>query len=90
MEETKNTLMENEEVIETVVEEVVKTGSKLSTMGAVSLGVATGLAISIVAPKAIGFIAGKIAERKERQFEKDYVTEELENEDNVTELKSER
>lgn len=78
MEETKNTLMENEEVMESVVDEVVKSGSKVSTIGAIGLGVAAGLAISVAAPKAIGFVRGKLAERRAAKLEKDYITEELE------------
>lgn len=78
MEETKNTLMENEEVMESVVDEVVKTGSKITTVGAIGLGVAAGLAISVAAPKAIGFVRGKLAERRAAKLEKDYIAEEME------------
>lgn len=78
MEETKNALMENEEVMESVVDEVVKTGSKLTTIGAIGLGVAAGLAISVAAPKAIGFVRGKLNKRRAAKLEKDYIAEEIE------------
>lgn len=82
MEETKTALLENEEVIENVVEEVVESGSKLSTIGAMSLGaglVVASVVIAKNAPKVGRAIMNKIQERKAAKSEQDYITEELEN-----------
>ena len=78
MEEIK-VLENNEEVIENVVEEVVETGSKMSTLTGIGLGigvVAAGYVIAKTAPKAIRFIRDKFEERR-NNVEEDYITAEM-------------
>lgn len=85
--EERNTLLENEEVMETVVDEVAKSGSKMSTLVGVGIGVGVvvaGYAIAKTTPKVIKNFRDKLAERKANKIEKDYISEELENEENTT------
>jgi hypothetical protein len=65
-------LLENEEVVETVVEDVLETGSKLSTGAYVGVGVGiilAGYAIYKTAPKAIGAVRNRFAKKKEDRIE---------------------
>lgn len=87
MEDNKMMLVENEEVMETLVDEVVESGSKMSTMAGIGIGVGLVVASYVVAknaPKVGRAILGKIAERKANKVEKDYVTEELEADEEIT------
>lgn len=74
-------VLENEEVMETVLDGVVESGRELSTTAFVGIGagvILAGYAIYRTAPKAIKAVRNKISERKAKKVEKDYISEELE------------
>lgn len=89
--EEMNNLLVNEEVMESVVEEVIETKT-MSVLGQVGLGVGiavAAIAIVKVTPKVTGFIRNKIEERRENKQAEDYVTEELKNEESETKSEEE-
>lgn len=87
MEDNKMMLVENEEVMETLVDEVVESGSKMSAVAGIGIGVGlvvAGYVVAKNAPKVGRAILGKITERKANKVEKDYIAEELETNEEKT------
>lgn len=89
MEENKNLLVENNEVMDVVTSEVLESGVKASNVGAFALGVTTGIILYVGVPKLAKFIGKKISERKNTEQETDYIAEELETEEVEVEDKTE-